>query len=359
MQEVLDHLEAIGRPARNVCFVEPKYAGSGPDEQEALAQYFHERYGMKIMHADPAELTLRRRRGLLRRRAGRPGLPRLRRLRPDRPGARGRGRRADAGAVPAEPHHLLDRRRAGPEELLGGADRPAVQPQKYFSADERQVFRRHILWTRLLSDRRTLLPDGQTGDLLAYVRREHETLVLKPNRSYGGEGVVLGHLLTPGRNGRRPSNGPWPTRSAGWCSSWPAFRSASSRCSARTGRVHIEPFYTVMGFAPSKYGLAVLGRASQKQVVNVAQRGGMCAVMTGRPPRPPGGPRASFEERLTGNWLTQNLVEDPGMKRSASRQKLLWVLPAPGGLALAAHAGNWPQWRGPAETASATKPACR
>src|SRR5262249_61893850 len=58
MQEVLDHLEALGRPARNICFVEPKYAGSGPDEQEALAQYFHERYGLKLMHADPSELTL-------------------------------------------------------------------------------------------------------------------------------------------------------------------------------------------------------------------------------------------------------------------------------------------------------------
>src|SRR5215813_3936091 len=57
MQEVLDHLEAINRPARNICFVEPKYAGSGPDEQEALAEYFHARYGMKITHADPAELS--------------------------------------------------------------------------------------------------------------------------------------------------------------------------------------------------------------------------------------------------------------------------------------------------------------
>src|SRR5205807_1159195 len=36
MQEVLDHLEALGRAGRNVCFVEPKYAGSGPDEQAAL-----------------------------------------------------------------------------------------------------------------------------------------------------------------------------------------------------------------------------------------------------------------------------------------------------------------------------------
>jgi hypothetical protein len=50
------------------------------------------------------------------------------------------------------------------------------------------------------------------------------------------------------------------------------------------GVVHVEPFYVVMGFAPTRYGLAVLGRASQKQVVNVAQRGGLCAVMVGRPP---------------------------------------------------------------------------
>jgi hypothetical protein len=50
------------------------------------------------------------------------------------------------------------------------------------------------------------------------------------------------------------------------------------------GKVHDEPFYTVMGFAPTRYGLATLGRASQKQVVNVAQRGGMCAVLLGHPP---------------------------------------------------------------------------
>lgn len=34
-----------------------------------------------------------------------------------------------------------------------------------------------------------------------------------------------------------------------------------------------------MGFASGPDGLAVLARASQRQVVNVAQRGGMCAVM--------------------------------------------------------------------------------
>jgi hypothetical protein len=56
------------------------------------------------------------------------------------------------------------------------------------------------------------------------------------------------------------------------------------------GSVQAAPFY-VVGLAPTKYGVAILGRASQKQVVNVAQRGGMLAVLVGRhAPRilPPG-----------------------------------------------------------------------
>ena len=36
MREILDHLEAIGRSGRNICFVEPKFATSGIDEQEEL-----------------------------------------------------------------------------------------------------------------------------------------------------------------------------------------------------------------------------------------------------------------------------------------------------------------------------------
>jgi hypothetical protein len=56
------------------------------------------------------------------------------------------------------------------------------------------------------------------------------------------------------------------------------------------GTVSIEPFYMVVGLAPTKYGVAILGRASQKQVVNVAQRGGLCAVMIGRYGKPIHGP---------------------------------------------------------------------
>ncbi len=49
----------------------------------------------------------------------------------------------------------------------------------------------------------------------------------------------------------------------------------------KMGQLQTSPFYVVYGFAPTKYGLAILGRASQKQVVNVAQRGGMLAVLVG------------------------------------------------------------------------------
>jgi hypothetical protein len=288
MQEVLDHLEAIGRKAQNVCFVEPKYAATGPDEQAALAQYYHDRYGMKVMHADPAELTI----------------------------ADGEvcyeGDAIDLAyrdypvsdlidleqtGVNVEPMRMLFRQNRIISSITAELDQKscweiltsAEFTQRYFSADERQVFRRHVLWTRILSDRRVLLPDGQTGDLLKYVRQERESLVLKPNRSYGGEGVVIGPSLTQAE---------WEAavdRALAAKERWVAQQLASIPVSefpvqGPDGGVHLEPFYTVMGFAPTKYGLAVLGRASQKQVVNVALRGGMCVVAIGHPPGRLAGP---------------------------------------------------------------------
>jgi uncharacterized circularly permuted ATP-grasp superfamily protein len=152
---------------------------------------------------------------------------------------------------------------------------------RYFTAEERQIFRRHILWTRLLEDRRTSLPDGESGDLLSYIRQQHEQMVLKPNRSYGGDRVVLGHLIDRAEWEREVD------RALADDEDWVVQRLAALPVHEfpvvdESGAVHVEPFYTVLGFAPSKYGLAVIGRASQKQVVNVAQRGGMCGVLTGR-----------------------------------------------------------------------------
>jgi hypothetical protein len=284
IQEVLEHLEAIGRAARNICFFEPKYAGSGPDEQEALAQYFHREHGMRIMHADPSELSMR---GSEVYYEGNPidlayrdyevrDLIAL-----------------ESKGVDVEPVRTLFRQNRIMSSIAGDFDHkscweiltdPAIA-QKYFTADERHVFRRHVLWTRLLGDRVTSLPDGHCGSLMEFARREQESLVLKPNRSFGGDRVLLGHLTTQVE---------WNTaldRALVGTENWVVQQLASIPVSefpvaGASDSVHLEPFYTVMGFAPTQYGLSILARASQKQVVNVAQRGGMIAVLLGRAPVP-------------------------------------------------------------------------
>jgi hypothetical protein len=295
IQEVVDHLEAIGRPGRNVCFVEPKYAGEGICEQGPLAEYYHQRHGMNILHADPAELYIQDGEvcyeGMVVDVAYRDYEIR------------------DLIALEAQekvdvgPLRLLFKQNRMISSMSGDFDHKScweilTDPQfanKYFNAEERQVFRRHVLWTRVLSDRRTTLPDGRDGNLLEFARKEHDLLVLKPNRSYGGEGVVIGHLL---------SQEEWESALDAALNSgaqWVVQRLAAIPVnefpiSDAGGEVHIEPFYTVMGFAPTKYGMAILGRASQKQVVNIAQRGGMCGVLIGRPAQTlkgPGGAPAS------------------------------------------------------------------
>ncbi|MFN0197342.1 MAG: hypothetical protein ACKVT0_11405 [Planctomycetaceae bacterium] len=282
MQDVLDHLEAIGRPAKNIALIEPKYAGSGPDEQEYLARYYHDRYGMRVFHADPSELTLAKGEvccegtpiDLVYRDYTVTDFLDLERQGIDiRPVRTLFEQNRVISSVTAE----LDQKSCW--EVLTD---PAIT-NKYFNSDERQVFRRHILWTRLISDRNTILPDGRAGDLLEYVRQERERLVMKPNRAYGGQGVLIGPSVDERAweaaiHAALADTDRWVVQQIATLpvSEFPIV--GPDKC------VHMEPFYTVMGFAPSKYGLAILGRASQRQVVNVAQRGGMCVVALGHPP---------------------------------------------------------------------------
>jgi hypothetical protein len=280
MQQVLDHLRAIGRPTRTLCFVEFMYEGVGPVEQSSLADHVHEKYGLRVLHADPSEITLQNGEVC----AGDEPIDLVYR------GYEVRdlmGMGADDAAL--EPFRVLFRENRVVSSIAGEFDQKscwevltdAELVRRHFTPDERQVFRRHLPWTRILSARRTTLPDGETGDLPAFTRANREELVLKPNRSYGGKGVEIGPLFTD----------------ADWAAAVDRALIDPDRWVVQQlvpipvydfpvlgtdGAVHVEPFYTVMGFAATQDGLAVLGRASQKQVVNVAQRGGMVAVMVGR-----------------------------------------------------------------------------
>lgn len=149
---------------------------------------------------------------------------------------------------------------------------------RHFSPDERDVLTRHVLWTRLVRERRTTLWDGRDVELLPFARDHQSELVLKPNRSYGGFGVVVGRAVDAAAWARAldealrvPDAFVLQRRAEVPVHDFPAVDDA--------GETHLEPYYDVMGFAPSRYGLAVLGRGSQRQVVNVAQRGGMVPLV--------------------------------------------------------------------------------
>ena len=96
--------------------------------------------------------------------------------------------------------------------------------QKYFSADERQVFRRHILWTRMPvrpPDRAARRPAPATCSTTC---GEHEALVLKPNRAYGGDGVVIGPAVDAREWEAALEAALADPTTAGWCSSSRASR---------------------------------------------------------------------------------------------------------------------------------------
>ena len=277
LQDLLEHLDAIGQPNGQIVLVDPKFEEEGPDEPESLAAYYVQRHGLSVLHADVSELRLKgdevwygdTRVDLVYRDSSVLDLMEL----------------AEEG-VDVEPMRALLRQNRVVSSIMAELDQKScfevlTDPDlaaRFLTVEERHVIRRHVLWTRIVSDRRTLSPTGERVDLLEYVRRERESLVLKPNRAWGGEGVLVGSASTQGE---------WDAtidRALDDADRWVLQQVASIPVKTfnvldEAGGLHVEPFYIVMGFAPSRYGVGVVTRASQKQVVNVAQHGGMCAVM--------------------------------------------------------------------------------
>jgi hypothetical protein len=277
LQEMLEHLEATGRREGQIVLVDPKYVMEGPDEPDALAAYYREQHGLSVLHADASELRLKgddvwygdTRVDLAYRDASVLDLMDLARQ-----------------GVDIAPMRALLRQNRVVSSITAELDQKScfevlTDPElveRFLTVEERQVVRRHVLWTRIVSERRTVSPAGERVDLLEYARTARESLVLKPNRAYGGEGVLvgptipqseweeaLGRVLVDVNRWVVQQVAPIPVKS---------FHVLDD-----ADRLHVEPFYIVMGFAPSRYGVALVARASQRSVVNVAQQGGMCAVM--------------------------------------------------------------------------------
>ncbi len=66
-----------------------------------------------------------------------------------------------------------------------------------FGNAERQAIAAHIPWTRVVEERHTV-HNGKPIDLLPWMERHQDRLVLKPNDEYGGAGIVLGWEVDAG-----------------------------------------------------------------------------------------------------------------------------------------------------------------
>lgn len=287
VQVLIDHARAIGRDSCHLCFVEPKYVHDGPDEQSVLSRFLAEQYGLVIVHADPRELRVDGEEVFY-------GDVRIDVAYRDYEMRDLIALEQELGH-PLEAMRLLFRQNRVVSSMVGDFDHkscwelltdPSIA-ERLFSMEECRLFRRHVLWTRVAGDRRTTLPHNQVGDLLEYARQHREQLVLKPNRGYGGTGVTLGAGVAAGE---------WDAlldQAAALADdpekSW--VLQALTRLPvhefpviAPDRRVFGEPFYAVMGFAATENGLGILCRVSQKQVVNVAQHGGLAAVLVAHAP---------------------------------------------------------------------------
>lgn len=149
---------------------------------------------------------------------------------------------------------------------------------EYFSLEERRVFTHHIPWTRLVEDARSTDPDGNEIELLHWLSANREDLVLKPNRAYGGEGIQLGREMEP-RD--------WDlalAKALGEPSKWVVQRyhpvaEKDFPIIDEDGNLGRAEYFSVLGLFASEQHLGILGRASRKKVVNVAQKGGVVAVL--------------------------------------------------------------------------------
>ena len=279
LQDLLEHLDLVGRPGGQIVLVDPKLSAEGPDEPDALARWYGRNHGLSVLHADPSELRQRGdevyygdvRVDLVYRDASVLDLMSY----------------AQEG-VDVGPMRTLLRQNRVVSSISAELDQKSVfelftdpaLAERLFTVEERQVMRRHVLWTRLVAARHTTSALGQRVDLLEHARAERESLVLKPNRAYGGEGVMVGHAVEQSEWERALDRALAEPR--GWVLQQATpIPVKNFHVLAGTGELHVEPFYVVMGFAPNRYGVATLARASQRQVVNVAQHGGVCAVMVG------------------------------------------------------------------------------
>ncbi len=275
IQELRAVAKRLGRPLRGVALLENADYTTGTDEFQELSAHLA-RQGLTAVVADPRELRLVNGRLM----AGRTPVDLLYRdseleefVQMEAGGARLQALRAAIreGRLISGLTWEFDQKSAW--EIFTD-DRYA----NYFSAPQRRLFREHLLWTRLVREANVLDPSGRMVDLLTFIRRHRERLVLKPNMMFGGEGVVIGSLVSRrmweqalGHALRGPD--PYVVQRLAHIAT-DRFPSLNDR-----GVVQQVTRCVVSGFFFNSSEVGLIGRFSGAPVVNVSRGGGIISAL--------------------------------------------------------------------------------
>jgi len=277
-QLLIEELRAVakrlGRPLRGVALIENTDFTTGTDEFGELARHLTSR-GLKAVVADPRELRLVR--GQLTARGLAVDL-----LYRD-------SELEEFVDIEAAGHRLTALRRAVAEgRLISGLTWEFDQKSaweiftdsryaRYFTDAQRRFFRAHVLWTRLVRQTTTTDSTGRIVDLVPFIRRHREQLVLKPTTLFGGEGVTLGRTV---------SQRAWETqleRALRGRQRYVVQQLAKAPTDAfpmlRDGGVHFTQRCVVSGFFFNSSAIGLVGRFSGLPVVNVSRGGGLIPVL--------------------------------------------------------------------------------
>ncbi|HUQ07559.1 MAG TPA: hypothetical protein VM261_33930 [Kofleriaceae bacterium] len=278
LEQITMHAKAIKKRRINTAFLQERDAVGGPNEFPYLVEYFKAQ-GVPAALVDPREL---RRKGdelyagdlpidLVYRDAE---IGEYVALEEDG---------ADMGAL----HHAFMKNQVV-SSIAGEFDHKSTfevltspELSALFTAKQQKIFRKHVLWTRIVRETKTTDIDGQPVDLLPWLRRNKDRVVLKPNRSFGGTGIVVGpHVdLAAWDEAIAEALSPDAAETGGVVAQRYVDVKVKDFPILSDGAVTLEEFYVVCGFLATPRGVGILGRASKKRVVNVGQKGGLTAVL--------------------------------------------------------------------------------
>jgi len=258
-----------------IAFLESLPPGGGFSELPNITEYFRSR-GHQAAHGDPRTLEVRKGRVFLR------GMPVAYAYRdfsfedvsgPDNKRMLGFAKLWEEHRV--APTFPSDFDQKGILECLSS---PAFH--RLFSREEVRRLRAHAPWTRVLSERRTESLEGKRVDLVSYVAKNRERLVIKPSWESGGEGIILGPMATQARWEKALQKG--LETPGGWAVQEYLGLPKVETGYLRGGEIHLKPCRATVGVFHEGSNFAFHARVSPKNIVNVAQGGALSAVYLSR-----------------------------------------------------------------------------